>query len=255
LYQKQKTKTEGNRPQLNKAHVMIRFIKRWLPARDEVKKPKAVAKQTIAMLRREYQGKPFDVEYADTDPFRQFTDWFENAIQVIENDPNAMTLSTVDESGHPSSRTVLLKEYDESGFVFYTNYRSRKSSQIEKNPNVSITFFWPELMRQIHIEGKAEKTSASQSDKYFKTRPDGSKLGAWASEQSCVVASRVELDQSLREMKEKFKGGEIPRPPYWGGFRIKPNRLEFWQGRLNRLHDRICYIKEGKSWKIIRLSP
>ena len=234
---------------------MIRFLKRWFPARDEVKKSKKVAKQAIAMLRREYEGKPFDVKHTDPDPIVQFEDWFKTAVKLIENDPNAMTLCTADENGFPTSRTVLLKEFDHNGFVFYTNYKSRKSSHIDKNPNVSITFFWPDLMRQIHIEGKAEKTSAEQSDIYFKTRPDGSKLGAWASEQSREVSSREELEKQLVKMEQKFKGGEIPRPPHWGGFCVTPSRLEFWQGRLNRLHDRICYIKENDNWQIKRLSP
>jgi pyridoxamine 5'-phosphate oxidase len=234
---------------------MIRFIKRWLPAKDELQQPRQAAKQAIAMLRREYQGKPFDPEHADPNPVAQFAVWFEDAVQTIKKDPNAMTLCTVGDNGRPSSRTVLLKEFDENGFVFYTNYKSRKGSHIENNPHLSITFFWPDLMRQVHIEGEAEKTPGVQSDAYFKTRPDASKLSAWASEQSQAVDSRTDLEKKFREMETKFRGGEIPRPPHWGGFLVKPDRIEFWQGRLNRLHDRICYTREKDEWVIKRLSP
>lgn len=234
---------------------MLRFFKRWLPAKDEISKPKTAARQAVEMLRREYSGKPLLEDQVHTDPFDQFTTWFEEAVDAIKNDPNAMILSTADEEGHPSSRTVLLKGYDESGFVFYTNYDSRKAGQILRNPNVSITFYWPDLMRQIHIEGVAGKVSEAQSDAYFSTRPANSRLSAWASSQSETVASREELEENLREMEKKFKDGDIPRPSNWGGFRVKPRRFEFWQGRLNRLHDRICYIQSGENWEIKRLSP
>lgn len=234
---------------------MLRFFKRWLPAKDEVSKPKTAARQAVEMLRREYSGKPLLEDQVRSDPFDQFSTWFEEAVDAIKNDPNAMILSTADDEGHPSSRTVLLKGYDESGFVFYTNYNSRKAGQILRNPNVSITFYWPDLMRQIHIEGVAEKVSEAQSDAYFSTRPANSRLSAWASSQSETVASREELEENLREMEKKFKDGDIPRPSNWGGFRVRPRRFEFWQGRLNRLHDRICYIQSEDCWKIKRLSP
>lgn len=207
------------------------------------------------MLRREYEGQPFDPGSADPDPFKQFSNWFDDAVSAIKHDPNAMTLSTADKNGRPSSRTVLLKEYDETGFVFYTNYKSRKGSQIMNNPNVSLTFYWPDLMRQIHIEGTAQKIPETRSDAYFRLRPGASKLSAWASEQSSEIESREELENKLKKMEQKFKGDEIPRPPHWGGFLVQPHRMEFWQGRLNRLHDRICYIKEQNSWSVKRLSP
>lgn len=234
---------------------MFRFIKRWLPAKDEVTKPKAVAKQAIEMLRREYTGEPLLESNVDPNPIAQFINWFDEALKQIKDDPNAMILSTADADGRPSSRTVLLKGYNEEGFIFYTNYASRKAIQIAENPNVSITFYWPELMRQIHIEGVAEKVSAERSDAYFKTRPDGSKISAWATYQSRPVSSRDEFENRRKEIEDKFIGKEITRPPTWGGYIIKPKRIEFWQGRLNRLHDRICYIKSEEIWKIIRLSP
>lgn len=234
---------------------MFRYLKRWLPGKDEISKPKTSAKQGLEMLRREYAGKPLLEEKVNKDPIRQFSEWFDEAVEKIKTDPNAMILATAEPDGKPSSRTVLLKGFNELGFVFYTNYGSRKARQILSNPNVSITFYWPELMRQVHVEGKTEKVSARQSDDYFATRPPSSRLSAWASSQSEPVASREELEDKLNEMEKKFTDDSIPRPPNWGGFRIKPCRIEFWQGRLNRLHDRICYIKKEKEWKIKRLSP
>lgn len=234
---------------------MFRYLKRWLPARDEITKPKTAAKQALEMMRREYAGIPLLEANVSADPIGQFLEWFDEAVEKIKTDPNAMILATSDPDGKPSSRTVLLKSFDEQGFVFYTNYESRKGRQILRNPNVSITFYWPELMRQIHIEGKAQKISDKLSDDYFATRPSSSKLSAWASSQSETVSSRKELEENLREMEKKFIGEEIPRPPNWGGFRVEPNRIEFWQGRLNRLHDRICYIKKENNWEVKRLSP
>jgi len=207
------------------------------------------------MLRREYAGKPFLEEHVKTNPIDQFSVWFEEAVQKIETDPNAMIVATSDKDRQPSSRTVLLKGYDEEGFIFYTNYESRKGTQILTNPYVSLTFYWPEQMRQIHIEGVAEKVSEEQSDNYFSKRPAASQLSALASSQSEVVESREALENRLKEMEKKFGGGPIPRPENWGGFRVKPNRIEFWQGRLNRLHDRICYHQEDGQWKIVRLAP
>lgn len=227
-----------------------RFIKRWLPAKDEIKDPK----QAIAMIRREYQGIPLDKESVDPNPFTQFSNWFSDAVKEVSVDANAMTLSTVSEDSRPSSRTVLLKEFDENGFVFYTNYKSRKGTHLQNKPYVSVTFYWADLMRQIHIEGKVKKVSDEQSEAYFKTRPVASQLAAWASSQSEEVESRSILKEKMKEYDEKF-GGDIPRPPHWGGFRIVPHRIEFWQGRLNRLHDRICYSLEKEDWVIKRLSP
>ena len=234
---------------------MFRFFKRWFPSKDEVKKPKHAMKQAVAMLRREYDGKPFTEENVHADPIQQFSDWFDVAIDKIHHDPNAMILATTSPDGQPTTRTVLLKGFDGKGFVFYTNYNSRKAKHISSNPGVSLTFYWPDLMRQIHIEGKAEKVSAAQSDSYFKTRPDSSKLSAWASDQSSPVESREELENRLKEMEKKFGKGEVPRPPHWGGYIVKPDQIEFWQGRLNRLHDRIRYKKIKEAWEIERLSP
>jgi len=234
---------------------MFSFFRRWIPGKDEVSKPKAAARQAVEMLRREYAGEPFLEEHVSEDAIEQFTVWFEEAVKKIKTDPNAMILATAEPDGKPSSRTVLLKGYDENGFIFYTNYGSRKGKQILANPNVSITFYWPELMRQIHIEGVAEKVSEEQSDNYFSKRPSASQLSALASSQSEVVESREALEKQLKAMEKKFSGGKIPRPANWGGFCVKPNRIEFWQGRLNRLHDRICYQQEDGQWEIVRLSP
>lgn len=234
---------------------MIDFIKKWLPARDEVVKPRQLSRQAVAMMRREYDGVPLDEKSVHSDPMLQFEAWFEEVLKKIDQDPNAVILGTCDENKQPSTRTVLLKGFDETGFVFYTNYHSRKGLMIDANPYVSLTFFWAGLMRQVHVEGKAEKTDDELSDEYFQSRPVSSKLGAWASEQSKPVAGRKELEERLRNAEEKFKGEQIPRPPYWGGYHVIPHRIEFWQGRLNRLHDRICYLKEGEQWHIIRLMP
>lgn len=227
-----------------------RFIKRWLPAKDEIPDPK----KAISMIRREYEGALLDKKNVNPNPFEQFSKWFDEALEHVSFDANAMTLTTVGEYRQPSSRTVLLKGVDENGFVFYTNYRSRKGQHLQNNPKVSITFYWADLMRQVHIEGTAQKTSEAQSDEYFKSRPIRSQLSAWASSQSEEVESRAALEKKMKELEKKF-GDDIPRPPHWGGFLIVPHRIEFWQGRLNRLHDRICYSLEGDEWKIMRLGP
>ncbi len=235
---------------------MIRFIKRWLPARDEVRKPMKFARQSMAMLRREYKGIPLEEKNVSPDPFTQFEIWFEEAAKMIQNDPNAMMLSTVDAEGRPSCRTVLLKGFDENGFVFYANYESRKAQQIAQNPRVALTFNWSDLVRQICIEGVAEKTTESQSDAYFRSRPVSSRISAWASPQSRVLSSRSQLEKRVKEIQKVYQDDDIPRPPNWGGYLVRPNRIEFWQGRINRLHDRICYTKtENGLWKICRLAP
>lgn len=234
---------------------MIKFLKRWMPSRDEVGKPTRTARRVLNMLRREYNGKPLLESEICSDPMEQFSNWFDQAIKNVRDDPNAMLLSTADKNGRPSSRTVLLKEFDETGLVFYTNYESRKARQILENPNVCLTFYWPDLLRQIHIEGRADKVPESQSDAYFKTRPTASQLGAWTSIQSKPIPSREELIRRFKNMEEKFDQQEIPRPPHWGGFKVTPHRFEFWQGRMNRLHDRIQYTRTQSSWNIERLSP
>lgn len=206
------------------------------------------------MIRREYEGIPLNEDTVDSNPFEQFSIWFDEALEHVSFDANAMTLTTVDEKGQPSSRTVLLKGFDKNGFVFYTNYRSRKGRHIQNNSRVSITFYWAELMRQVHIEGNAQRVPETQSDDYFKSRPVQSQLSAWASSQSDEVESRSVLKARMKEYEEKF-GDKILRPPHWGGFLVVPHRIEFWQGRLNRLHDRICYSLEDDEWAIKRLSP
>lgn len=206
------------------------------------------------MIRREYEGIPLNEYTVDSNPFEQFSRWFDEALEHVSFDANAMTLTTVDENGQPSSRTVLLKGFDKNGFVFYTNYRSRKGRHIQNNSRVSITFYWAELIRQVHIEGNAQRVPETQSDDYFKSRPVQSQLSAWASSQSDEVESRSVLKARMKEYEEKF-GDKIPRPPHWGGFLVVPHRIEFWQGRLNRLHDRICYSLEDDEWAIKRLSP
>jgi pyridoxamine 5'-phosphate oxidase len=236
---------------------VVRFIKRWLPGRDEVRHPGRFARQSVAMLRREYQGKPLEEAHVDPDPILQFEAWFEEATRVIRDDPNAMVLSTVDERGRPSGRTVLLKGFSDDGFIFYTNYESRKGREIRENPHVALTFNWPELMRQVRIEGVAEKTTEEQSDAYFHSRPAGSRISAVASPQSRVVSSRRELEERTRNLEEKYRDfDEIPRPENWGGYLVRPELIEFWQGRVNRLHDRICYTREPEGgWQFRRLAP
>ena len=189
-------------------------------------------------------------------PFKQFELWFRQAFDAKLVEPNAMSLTTVSLDGQPSIRTVLLKEYDESGFVFYTNYESTKARQITENSKVALLFPWLALERQLIIQGTAEKVSAAQSLKYFLSRPRGSQLGAWVSQQSGTISSRSVLEGKLQKIKDKFANGEIPLPGFWGGFRVVPHKLEFWQGRANRLHDRLSYdLDETGDWAISRKSP
>jgi len=188
-------------------------------------------------------------------PFIQFTKWYESILSSNLNDPTAMMLSTADVNGNPSARIVLLKEIDDRGFVFYTNYESRKGKDLKENPKAALTFFWDELRRQIRIEGRIEKISKEISKKYFSSRPRESQIGAWISEQSSVIPNRKFLENKFDELEEKFSNEEIPLPDFWGGYRVIPNYFEFWQGRENRLHDRICYKKENDEWKLFRLAP
>ena len=210
----------------------------------------------ISSMRQTYKDVSLEREQLNSDPFNQFEIWFEEANEV-ESTPNAMSLATVCSSGVPSLRTVLLKIFDKNGFVFFTNYKSKKATQLKQNKNVAILFNWVALERQVGIEGEAEKIDKKESLKYFLSRPRGSQLGAWVSNQSSILDSREELELKLEKIKNRFsEKKEIPLPGFWGGFRIKPVRFEFWQGRPNRLHDRFLYsrIKEN-SWEIKRLSP
>ncbi|MBS4012873.1 MAG: pyridoxamine 5'-phosphate oxidase [Bacteroidetes bacterium] len=212
-------------------------------------------KDNISNLRKEYGKHSLDIKDVDKNPLKQFSTWFEQSLKSGVDEPNAMNIATVDQKGRPSSRTVLLKGVDESGFLFFTNYNSRKGNQINENPYASIVFLWLELQRQVIIEGRVEKISDSESDEYYNSRPFQSRIGAWASEQSKEIDSREELEQKFAELEKTFKDKNIPRPKYWGGYRLIPDRIEFWQGRESRLHDRIVYILENHNWKIKRLSP
>ncbi|MEZ6087005.1 MAG: pyridoxamine 5'-phosphate oxidase [Pirellulaceae bacterium] len=210
----------------------------------------------LSALRLEYSRADLDIDSVDPDPFRQFTTWFEQAGNAELMEPNAMVLATVDSDGRPSQRTVLLKYFDASGFVFFTNYGSRKAQQIGENANVSLLFQWLPLHRQVEIDGQAVKVSSTESLKYFLKRPRESQLGAWVSRQSEVVSSRSLLEAKLNEMKARFGNGEIPLPSFWGGFRIVPRRVEFWQGGPGRLHDRIEYLRQDDdAWQRQRLAP
>ncbi len=190
----------------------------------------------------------------DSSPVVQFSRWIEQAVSSDVPDANAMTLSTVGKDGRPSARVVLLKYYGEEGFAFFTNYESKKGRDLAANPHTVLHFFWPQLDRQVAVYGKVEKTSREESEKYFLSRSVESRIAAWASNQSRVIESRKFLDEKFEELRAKFDG-DVPLPPFWGGFRLTPDRFEFWQGRQNRLHDRICYSLENGMWKITRLSP
>ncbi|HEY5752848.1 MAG TPA: pyridoxamine 5'-phosphate oxidase [Chthoniobacterales bacterium] len=210
-----------------------------------------------AELRREYARAGLRRSEMDPDPFREFAKWFDAAVASGNAEPNAMTLSTTNIDGFPSSRTVLLKVFDARGFCFFTNYGSRKARELAENPRASLTFFWYNLERQVSIAGSVERTSSEESAKYFHSRPRGSQLGALVSTQSEIIPNRAFLEQRLAELEAQYAGfNEIPLPDFWGGFRLKPVRFEFWQGRPNRLHDRFQYVlTDAGSWQMDRLSP
>jgi pyridoxamine 5'-phosphate oxidase len=216
----------------------------------------AITKETIENLRQEYRAASLSEKDVAADPISQFAKWFSEALDGGIYEPNAMTLATSTNDGKPSARIMLLKGFDKTGFTFYTNYLSRKGKEIAKNPSACIVFFWPELERQVRIEGTLEKVSKEESEKYFHSRPKQSQLGAMASQQSQEVESREVVENTWNELMEKFKDKEVPKPAYWGGYLLKPQVVEFWQGRPGRLHDRVVFKRSNKhSWKIVRLAP
>ncbi|MGP8200627.1 MAG: pyridoxamine 5'-phosphate oxidase [Limisphaerales bacterium] len=210
----------------------------------------------IDVQRTEYDSGKLERADLKASPFEQFAAWFEQACQSKVIEPNAMSLATAGADGRPSVRTVLLKSYDTRGFVFFTNFESRKARQIKENPNVSLLFPWLALQRQVIISGRVERVSTAESLAYFITRPRGSQIGAWISQQSSTITSRKLLEMKWAEIQRKFSEGEVPLPSWWGGYRVVPRDIEFWQGRVNRLHDRFLYTaKEDGSWAIDRLAP
>ena len=212
--------------------------------------------EELSQIRKDYSKHHLNEEDVAASPIQQFDKWWNEAAAAEILEMNAMTLASTGKDGIVDARTVLLKAFDEEGFVFFTNYNSAKSDQLTHNSNCCILFFWKELERQVRINGIAEKISAKESLDYFDSRPEGSKIGAWASPQSMVVAGKALLQETFDYYVERFKHGKIPKPPHWGGYRVKPSRIEFWQGRPSRMHDRILYsqLSAGK-WKIERLAP
>jgi pyridoxamine 5'-phosphate oxidase len=208
----------------------------------------------VAHLRLDYARESLTERDVDPDPILQFEKWFEEALHAGLIEPNAMTLATSTRDGHPSARVVLLKGADANGFVFFTDYRSRKGAELDTNPHVSLCFWWDALQRQVRISGTAVRVSREETAAYFHTRPHGSRVGAWASQQSTTLASREMLEKEVERLERAYPD-DVPLPPHWGGYRVTPASLEFWQGRPSRLHDRIVYTRDGSAWKIGRLSP
>jgi pyridoxamine 5'-phosphate oxidase len=209
----------------------------------------------LARMRQEYGERGLRKKDLVADPLEQFVRWFDEARSAPILEPNAMMLATVDAAGQPAARTVLLKGVDRRGLTFYTNLESRKARELAANPKAALLFWWPPQGRQVRFEGTIEPVDGAEADAYFATRPRGSQIGAWASAQSTVVVDRAMLDTAERETAARFAGGAVPRPPFWGGYRLVPARVEFWQGRINRLHDRLRYTRRGDGWDLERLAP
>ncbi len=214
-----------------------------------------MAISSIADLRKDYTKETLNETDIDPNPFQQFQRWFDQAVNAELPEPNAMTLATASKDGIPAARIVLLKAVDDRGFTFFTNYNSAKGKELEANPQAALVFLWTELERQVRIVGTVEKISPEESDGYFFSRPHNSRLGAWASDQSAVISTRDVLEQKLTALKLEYENQEVPRPPHWGGFRVIPREIEFWQGRSSRLHDRLRYQRKENGWTIDRLSP
>lgn len=207
-------------------------------------------------LRTEYHRSALEEEDAGGDPFRLFRRWFDEAVQAGGPDPNAMSLATADSQGHPNVRIVLCKEFDSDGFVFFTNFASRKGRELAANPNACLLFYWPDLERQVRISGRVDVVATAQADEYFAQRPRAAQIGAWASPQSEPIADRSSLERRVVEAETRFAGQSAPpRPPHWGGYRLVPAALEFWQGRPSRLHDRLQFTRRGQVWECVRLAP
>ena len=211
--------------------------------------------RSIANLRREYARARLDETSVSANPLTEFARWCDEALEAKVMEPNAMTLATATPAGAPSARIVLLKGFDERGFVFFTDYRSQKGSELEGNPAAALVCYWPELERQVRITGRASRIGREESEAYCGPRPRASRISAWVSHQSLVIGSRKELEARIPEIEARHPGENVPLPPYWGGFRVLPSTIEFWQGRTSRLHDRIRYVREGGNWRIERLSP
>lgn len=213
-------------------------------------------KREIADIRRDYEGGQLDEALTPDEPIELFDEWFTLAVESESKDSNAMTLATVDSQGRPHARVVLLKDFDEKGMVFFTNYHSHKGSELSNVPFAALTFWWPSLSRQVRIEGRVEQVSVDESDEYFDSRPRGSQLGAWVATQSVVIPGRSWIEERQKRFQQAYEGQEIPRPIHWGGYRVIPEMIEFWQGQPSRLHDRIRYERrDGETWNRFRLAP